>query len=271
MGRISEKCSKKQWFAILLIQASSGDEWPYPQARIFFDRGGEKGVKTSVSKYSLIHYMKTVKSRITGDERKASLIESATVLFAAKGFNGTKTREIAERAGVSEALVFKHFPTKKHLYAAILAEQSPVPRMLSEIKKLADRRQDKKVFSLIAQTVVVHGVPDPDLMRLLLFSALEGHKLSDMFFQNHVRVFHEFLAKYIDRRIRDGAFRKVDSLLVARAFMGILIEHRLLTHLFRMPVSNPPQEIMSTFVDLFLDGIRTRSGRTPASTKGKRK
>ena len=199
---------------------------------------------------------KQTHSRISGSERKASLIESATELFAAKGFNGTKTREIAERAGVSEALVFKHFPTKKHLYAAILAEQSPVPRMLSEIKKLADRREDVEVFTLIANAIILRGVPEPNLMRLLLFSALEGHKLSDMFFQNHVRVFHEFLASYIDRRIGDGAFKKVDSLLVARAFMGMLIEHRLLTLLFQLPVSTPPETIVETFVSLFLDGIR---------------
>lgn len=215
--------------------------------------------------------MKQPHSRISGSERKASLIEAATGLFAVKGFNGTKTREIAERAGVSEALVFKHFPTKNHLYAAILAEQSPVPRMLSDIKKLADRREDLQVFTLIANTIILRGVPDPDLMRLLLFSALEGHKLSDMFFQNHVRVFHEFLANYIDQRIRDGAFRKVDSLLVARAFMGMLIEHRLLTLLFRMPVSNTPETIVATFVDLFLDGIRTDVPRNRKPPVGRRK
>lgn len=207
--------------------------------------------------------MKPSNSRISGRERKASIIEAATVLFAAKGFNGTKTREIAQRAGVSEALVFKHFPTKNHLYAAILAEQSPVPRLLSEIKQLADKREDANVFTMIANTVVVHGVPHSDLMRLLLFSGLEGHKLSDMFFQNHVRVFHEFLASYIDRRIRDGAFRKVDSLLVARAFMGMLIEHRLLTLLFRLPVSNQPEDIVATFVGLFLDGLRADASAQP--------
>ena len=203
--------------------------------------------------------MKPPNSRISGKERKASIIEAATVLFAARGFNGTKTRQIAERAGVSEALVFKHFPTKNHLYAAILAEQSPVPRLLSEIKHLADRREDVQVFTMIANTVIVHGVPDANLMRLLLFSALEGHKLSDMFFQNHVRVFHEVLAGYIDRRICDGAFRKCDALLVARSFMGILMEHRLLTNLFRLPVSNPPEDMVETFVSLFLDGIRMDS------------
>ena len=195
-------------------------------------------------------------SRITGLQRKASIIESATVLFAAKGFNGTKTREIAERAGVSEALVFKHFPTKDHLYAAILAERSPVPRLLSDIKRLADNREDLQVFTLIANTFIIHGVPEPNLMRLLLFSALEGHKLSDMFFQNHVRVFHEFLSGYIERRIRDGAFRKVDALLVSRAFMGMLINHRQLILLFRMHVSNQPEEIVETFVELFLNGLQ---------------
>ena len=153
------------------------------------------------------------------------------------------------------------------IYAAILAEQTPVPRLLSEIKKLADKREDSKVFTMIANTVVVHGVPHSDLMRLLLFSALEGHKLSDMFFQNHVRVFHEFLASYIDRRIRDGAFRKVDSLLVARAFMGMLIEHRLLTLLFRLPVSNPPENIVETFVALFLDGLREGASDKPKGKK----
>lgn len=131
--------------------------------------------------------------------------------------------------------------------------------MLAEIKKLADRRDDVQVFTRIANTIILQGVSEPHLMRLLLFSALEGHKLSDMFFQNHVRVFHEFLANYIDQRIRDGAFREVDSLLVARGFMGMLIEHRLLTLLFRMPVSTPPENIVATFVGLFLDGIRVDS------------
>jgi AcrR family transcriptional regulator len=41
-------------------------------------------------------------------------------LFARKGFAGTTTKEIAEAAGVSEALVFKHFPSKAALYEEIL-------------------------------------------------------------------------------------------------------------------------------------------------------
>ena len=193
--------------------------------------------------------------RISGSERKASILASATALFAAKGFDGTKTREIARRAGVSEALLFRHFPTKKHLYAAILAEQSPVPGLLAELRALTEKGDDLAVFTHIANAIV-RQVPDPHLMRLLLFSALEGHELSDMFFKKHVRVFYDFLGGYIDRRMREGAFRSVDPLLASRAFMGMLIYHRLLSQLFRVTVPQPPEEIVNTFVTVFLDGLR---------------
>ncbi len=205
--------------------------------------------------------------RVSGEERKASIIAAATSLFAAKGFTGTKTKAIAQEAGVSEALLFKHFPSKNDLYAAILAKQSPIPSILSDLKTLADEQHDEKVFTYIAKTIVEQA-PDIQLIRLLFFSALEEHELSDMFFQNHVRVFYDFLAGYIDRRIREKAFRSVDPLLAARAFMGMLIYHRLLSQLFQMPVPQKPKEIEATFVTIFLDGLR--SGEIPNISERRR-
>jgi AcrR family transcriptional regulator len=58
--------------------------------------------------------------KISGDERRASIIKASQSVFVEKGFNGTTTRELAEAAGVSEALLFKHFPSKEALYSAIL-------------------------------------------------------------------------------------------------------------------------------------------------------
>lgn len=82
-------------------------------------------------------------TRLKGKIRKAEIIASAASLFAEKGFNGTKTREIAARAGVSEALIFKYFPSKEDLYGAILAEESPVPRLLSQLPALAEKGNDE--------------------------------------------------------------------------------------------------------------------------------
>ena len=207
---------------------------------------------------------KSPRSRIPAAERKASIIRAAAALFSEKGFNGTKTREIAARTGVSEALIFKHFPSKEDLYAAILVEKSPVPDLLERIQVLAEQRKDVEVFTTIAETIV-GGAPDPNLMRLILFSALESHELSDMFFQNHIRHFYDVLSAYIAQRIEDGAFQSVDPLVAARAFMGMLIYHRLLTVIFRAPLSQQPQEIVHTFVMVFMKGLVVQ----PSSVKKK--
>jgi AcrR family transcriptional regulator len=58
--------------------------------------------------------------RLDAEERRSAILEAALPLFARKGFNATTTREIAAVAGVSEGLIFKHFPSKAALYDAIL-------------------------------------------------------------------------------------------------------------------------------------------------------
>src|SRR5213080_2118089 len=57
---------------------------------------------------------------MAGDERRLQILKVAMRLFSQRGFRGTTTKEIAQAAGVSEAMVFRHFATKKELYSAIL-------------------------------------------------------------------------------------------------------------------------------------------------------
>src|SRR3979411_3413249 len=61
-------------------------------------------------------------SRLDGDERRQAIVDAAVPLFARKGFAGTTTRELAEAAGISEALLFRHFPSKQLLYREILQQ-----------------------------------------------------------------------------------------------------------------------------------------------------
>jgi TetR/AcrR family transcriptional regulator, transcriptional repressor of aconitase len=58
--------------------------------------------------------------RLDSEERHRTIVAAALPLFARKGFAGTTTKELAEAAGISEGLLFRHFPSKKHLYGEIL-------------------------------------------------------------------------------------------------------------------------------------------------------
>ncbi|HEY0456894.1 MAG TPA: helix-turn-helix domain-containing protein, partial [Verrucomicrobiae bacterium] len=59
------------------------------------------------------------KERMSADDRKQAIIKAALPLFARKGFAETTTRELASAAGVSEPLLYKHFPSKEALYLEI--------------------------------------------------------------------------------------------------------------------------------------------------------
>ena len=61
--------------------------------------------------------VKTIK--LTSEERRAAIIKAVRQVFSEKGFHGTTTRELAAAAGVSEALLFKHFPNKEALFSAM--------------------------------------------------------------------------------------------------------------------------------------------------------
>jgi AcrR family transcriptional regulator len=58
-------------------------------------------------------------ARLSAEQRRAAIITAVRRVFAERGFDGTTTRALAEAAGVSEALLFKHFPDKEALFSAM--------------------------------------------------------------------------------------------------------------------------------------------------------
>jgi len=68
-----------------------------------------------VSAYSHLMNPRTLS---TAEERREALVESAVHVFADRGFHGTPTAEIAKAAGISQAYLFRLFPTKSELYVA---------------------------------------------------------------------------------------------------------------------------------------------------------
>ena len=58
--------------------------------------------------------------RISAEERRERVVEVAIDEFAIRGFHGTPTQDIAERAGISHAYLFRLFPTKTDLFIAVV-------------------------------------------------------------------------------------------------------------------------------------------------------
>jgi AcrR family transcriptional regulator len=71
--------------------------------------------------------------RMTSDLRRQLILGAAKRCFARNGFAGTTTKSVAAAAAISEALLFKHFPSKAALYAEILAEECEADPDLAQL------------------------------------------------------------------------------------------------------------------------------------------
>jgi AcrR family transcriptional regulator len=62
----------------------------------------------------------TPRKRLTGEERRAAILDSALSVFADRGYHASAIDDIAREAGISKALIYEHFPSKQELYAELL-------------------------------------------------------------------------------------------------------------------------------------------------------
>jgi AcrR family transcriptional regulator len=191
-------------------------------------------------------------------DRRQDIVNAAIDLFARKGFRGTTTRNLATHAGVNEAIIFRHFKTKEELYTAILERKVGESReaQCKEFERLAETRDDRLVFETLGRTFMKKHEEDSTFMRLLLFSALEGHALSEMFLASVAD--RDPVARYIQLRIDEGAFRPIEPHLAARALFGMFASFVQWQELFGQKKSRPydRDEVVQTFVSIFLSGIK---------------
>jgi TetR/AcrR family transcriptional regulator len=203
-------------------------------------------------------------ARMAGEERRAQILRVAMGLFSRRGFRGTTTKEIAHEAGVSEAIIFRHFATKQELYSAILdykACSGVVCDLRESVADFIGRKDDFAVFSTIARLLFEHHEHDTEFLRLLTHSALEGHELAEMFWDRNVRDLYDFLGGYVRARQRDGAMRDADANVVVRAFLGMVIHHSMNNTLWdkeRRLIDIPNARAAEEFARILLAGVSAR-------------
>jgi TetR/AcrR family transcriptional regulator, transcriptional repressor of aconitase len=139
-------------------------------------------------------------ARLDSDDRRKAIVNAAVPLFARNGFAGTTTRELAAAAGVSEALLFRHFPSKQSLYREILrlgCEGDPALEQLANLP--ASTETAIRIVRFMVRRFVLGSEcerSDLDLkMRLMLHSCLEdGDYARELFTTVAPRVVPLFVA-----------------------------------------------------------------------------
>jgi len=206
----------------------------------------------------------TRSTRLSAPDRRQQILQVAVKLFARQGYNGATTREISRMAKVNEAIIFRHFPTKEDLYWAVIEEQCRPGRSRTsgELQAQLQEQGDLRQFLVALAKQILQR--DTMLTRLLLYSALENHKLSQRFFRTYVATYHDVLAEHLRKRMESGELRKMDPLLASRGFLGMIGNHFLIQEIFggnRFQKFNV-QQVAETLTDIWLNGVQVKKKKS---------
>ena len=197
--------------------------------------------------------------RLKARDRRSQIVAAALEVVAEHGFHGTSTRELARRAGVSEALVFRHFPTKEDLIRAILADvgfEERIQFMESHLVHMPPRQ----ALQAIAEHLLTNLRERPDLFRVVFFGIMETPHLAREFYQ-------KFLSRLLalETRLFERAFAErkdllpaagVNPAIVARSFHGSLMFYNLAGAIVRVePLPSNPRATAEAIVNIYLPEV----------------
>jgi len=205
--------------------------------------------------------------RLPAEDRRRQLLDTALDFFSRKGFEGTTTKEIANAAGVTEAIIFRHFPSKQALYNAVLNyhhESGETDAVLALWKPLMDANDDTGLLRSLVEFVILGYRRDARVHRALLFAALEGHQAGLAQHRERSLPIFELLCQYVARRQGEGAIRAdIPAAAVVGSLVGAAAHYGMMTEFFGFCNASSDSDVASSFLDILLHGI------LPAATSGK--
>jgi AcrR family transcriptional regulator len=184
------------------------------------------------------------------NRRRHEIFGASVGLFLDKGFRETSMREIAEAAGMGKSSLYDYFKTKDEIL--LWAVEDELMDLAVAARKIAD--QPLPADERLRQVMKKHLeflIASKDFYLKLSF---EVQRLS-IESQSHIQVlrhaYQDLICNLITDGIREGIFRPVDALLVARALITLLSPT-----VFTSRPSGTPQEMLDMAFDIIFKGIQ---------------
>ena len=148
--------------------------------------------------------------RMTSDLRRQLILGAAKRCFARNGFAGTTTKSVAAAAAISEALLFKHFPSKAALYAEILAEECEADPVLAHLLGLEPSTAAlvELIEGMVRHFVHISDGPDHEeeaqRLRLMATSHLEDGEFARLLYAKVEKLIGSMFIASLEAAISSG-------------------------------------------------------------------
>jgi len=188
-----------------------------------------------------------------------NILDAALELFSEKGYRGTTTRAIAQKAGVNEVTVFRHFASKENIFFAVIDRETDIKDQIKKIdfEPTGDLAGDLTNIGLIASRNMIARAK---LMKLLM---MEFDRHPDLWQHVSHAPFEalDIFSRYFKKAKTKGYVRDIDPDFAALVFFSFLfrslVAHAFMGEDFMMKLD---EQTMGKFTDIFVHGIAQRGG-----------
>ena len=203
--------------------------------------------------------------------RPRELAQAAFALFSEQGFAATRLEDVAQRAGVSKATIYRYFENKEALFEAVVRE-AITPRF-DEAELLLDAFEGSSSDMLrMLFNVLRAGIdgPFPHMIKLVLTESRNFPALANLWADMVITRGMQLVSRIIQRGIDRGEFRSVDSAATA----PVVAAPFLLMALWKQTLSDTSfqldqQRLIEAHIDLLLAGLAAKAAAgKPPSSKG---
>ena len=165
-----------------------------------------------------------VKKRLPASKRRAQILEKAAKLFSENGFSGMTIRTLAKSCRINEAMIYKHFPSKRKLYDDVIKMEISKLDINTYLQSIDRKMPFEELLQEMGLHILELGERNRNIQRLLLYGALEGHSSSSFLFISLRQPYVDYLLSEIRSRIEGGGIRSVDPMITARSFVGMVMD-----------------------------------------------
>ena len=181
--------------------------------------------------YDIQEYLKDYTE--SSPDKEIRIINAAINIFSEKGFESTRTREIAERAGIAEGTIFRYFPTKD----AILERMVPLlirvmmPRISGPIEKIIHAHANDPVEDVWREILIdrIQMIRDNGrFIKSVLPELIHRAPLLNQMKSTILPVIEQYISKVVEYgKARGELDSALSSQLVMQQLLGFILSYSM--------------------------------------------
>jgi AcrR family transcriptional regulator len=183
------------------------------------------------------------------------IIQVAQKLFARNGYDGTTTKELAEKAGIAEGTLFRHFTNKKAILVEV-ATQGWVDLLTDLLTELSEMANYEAISHVMYKRMLRLG-DNYDMMRICFMEVQFHQDLRERIQSEVIEKMTDVAEAFFQTAMERGVYRRMNPRVIAQVFLGMFVVAGFSHETILQPGANPQEmkEMAEGLADIFLNGV----------------